>query len=201
MRGLLRIVMASVLLIGAVPKAGTGSITSIHPPHGPGGTGTALIDPQTSSAADISLNFTAVAPISITLEVDGAGGYLMHTNTASGGILNNTGVPWTSLLFEVAGPAGTMANTIGLLNPLYLPDHTFLGNEILLFGGTVPVGAQFNIDLGFATTQAGQVTVTYIPNFVVPEPCSIALLGIAVVGAAPICVIHRRHRRSRADDL
>ena len=31
MRGLLRIVMVSVLLIGAVPKAGAGSITSIHP--------------------------------------------------------------------------------------------------------------------------------------------------------------------------
>src|SRR5580704_345906 len=56
--------MALVLLFGLSQGAVAGNITFIDPPSGPGGTGTAVIDSQTPSAADVSLNFTSVAPIS-----------------------------------------------------------------------------------------------------------------------------------------
>jgi hypothetical protein len=180
--------LALVLLIGVAPWARAGNITSITTPSGPGGTGTAVIDGQTSSAADVSLNFTSVAPIQITLDVDGAGGYLIHTNGSTGGILNNTGVPWTSLLFQVSGPEGTGANTIGFDNPQYFAQGLIKPGFILLYDGTVPVGAQYNIDLGFATSQAGEITLTYTPN-AVPEPSSLALLGVAAVAGL---IVHRR---------
>jgi hypothetical protein len=175
--------LAIVLLIGSPRATIAGNITFIDTPSGTGGTGTAAIDGQTPSAADVSLIFTSVAPISITLGVDGAGGYLIHTSAGSGGILNDTGVPWTSLLFQVSGPAGTGANTIGFDNPQYLAQGTIKPGYILLFDGTVPVGAQYNIDLGFATAQAGTITLTYTPNGFapVPEPSSLVLLSLGVV--------------------
>ena len=175
--------MALVLLFGLSQGAVAGNITFIDPPSGPGGTGTAVIDSQTPSAADVSLNFTSVAPISIVLGVDGAGGYLIHTSAGTGGILNNTGVPWTSLLWQVSGPAGTGANTIGFDNPQYFAQGDFHGGYIVLHDGTVPVGAQYNVDLGFVTTQAGDITLTYTPNLLnpVPEPSSLVMLGLAVV--------------------
>ena len=186
---------ALVVLTGLAPAAGAQDITSITTPSGPGGTGTAVIDSVTSSAADVSLDFTSVAPISFTLDVDGPGGYLIHTSAGTGGILNNTGVPWTSLLWEVSGPAGTGANTVGFDNPQYFANADIKPGYILLDEGTVPVGAQYNIDLGFATTQAGEITLTYIPNgLAVPEPSSLVMLGLGAIGGA---IMYRRHRRSR----
>jgi hypothetical protein len=188
--------MAPTLLVVLASAAGAQDITSITTPTGPGGTGTAVIDPVTPSAADVSLNFTAVAPISFKLDVDGPGGYLIHTSAGTGGILNNTGVPWTSLLWEVSGPPGTGANTVGFDNPQYFANADIKPGYILLDQGTVPVGAQYNIDLGFATTQAGEITLTYLPNgTAVPEPSSLVLLALAVLIGATVA--HWRHRRSR----
>ncbi len=99
------------------------------------------------------------------------------------------------MLFEVSGPAGTGANTVGFDNPQYFANADIKPGYILLDQGTVPVGAQYNIDLGFATTQGGQITLTYIPNgSVVPEPSALVLLGLGSIGGA---IIYRRHRRSR----
>ena len=131
---------ALVVLVGLVPVANAGDITQIGPVSGPGGTGTAVIDSQTSSAADVSLNFTSVAPLMIPLTVDSAGGYLIHTSAGTGGIVNNTGVPWTTLLFQVSGPPGTGANTVGFDNPQYFAQADIKPGYILLFDGTVPVG-------------------------------------------------------------
>jgi hypothetical protein len=190
-----RWIMPLVLLIGISPAVKSQDITQIGPVTGPGGTGTAVIDSQTPSAADVSLTFTSVDTLTIPLTVDGPGGYLIHTSAGTGGIVNDTGVPWTSLLFEVSGPPGTGANTVGFDNPQYFAQADIKPGFILLFDGTVPVGAQYNIDLGFVTTQAGDIKLTYIPNATgLPEPSSLAMLATAALVGA---IVYRHKRRSR----
>lgn len=143
-----------VLLLGVSRGATAGSITFIEIDRyfSPGNTGTAMIDPETPSAADVSLNFTTPDTLLIHLGVDGAGEYLIHTNGVTGGIANNTHLPWTSLIWEVAGPPGTVPDTIGFDDPQYFVNGVInnprcLANGeiepgyIVLDQGTVPVGA------------------------------------------------------------
>jgi hypothetical protein len=189
---------ALILLIGVAPAVWAGNIISIGTPDGPGGSGSAVIDSQIHSAADVILNFTSVAPISFTLVTDGPNAGLIHTSSAPGTpqvgmILNNTGVPWTSLLFHVSGP-NAHAAAIGHHIPDYFAKGTFRNRYILLDHGTVPAGAQYEIDLGFISTQAGEFTVTYTPNATIPEPSSLILLGTAFVG---VPIVYWRRRRSR----
>src|SRR5437879_4685746 len=153
-----RSLMALVLLVGLVPAVQAGNITSIGPVSGPGGTGSAVIDSDTSSAADVTLDFTSVAPLVIPLTVDGAGGYLIHTHVGSGpslGIINDTGVPWTSFLFQVSGSAGPSANAIGFDNPQYFANGVIKPGYLSLNQGTVPACATLNIELAFLTNQRG----------------------------------------------
>jgi hypothetical protein len=193
--------MALGLLISLATAAEAQDITSIGPVSGPGGTGSAVIDAVTSSAADVTLDFTSVASLMIPLTVDGQGGYLIHTHVGSGpslGIINDTGVPWTNLLFEVSGSAGPGANAVGFDNPQYFANADIQPGFILLDNGTVPVGATLNIELGFVTNQAGDITLTYTPNAIsaVPEPSSLVLLGLAVMGGG---IVYRRQIRSRGE--
>ncbi len=144
--------LAVVLLLGVSRGATAGSITFIEIDRyfSPGNTGTAMIDPETPSAADVSLNFTTPDTLLIHLGVDGAGEYLIHTNGVTGGIANNTHLPWTSLIWEVAGPPGTVPDTIGFDDPQYFVNGVInnprcLANGeiepgyIVLDQGTVPV--------------------------------------------------------------
>ena len=182
-----RFMMALVLSTCVASVAEAGNITQIGPVSGPGGTGSAVLDAVTSSAADLTLDFTSIAPLVVPLTVDGAGGYLIHTHIGEGpslGIINDSGVPWTSFVFEVSGPPGTVANTIGFDNPQYFATGDIQPSYILLNSGTVPVGATLNIELGFLTSQAGDITLTYTPNATgpnvtpVPEPSSFLLCGL-----------------------
>jgi hypothetical protein len=191
-------VTALTILIALAPAAEAGDITSIGPVSGPGGTGSAVIDSQTSSAADVTLDFTSAAPLFVPVVVDDAGGYLIHTSAGSGpslGIINDTGVPWTNFLFQVSGPPGTGPNAIEFGSPTYFTSSgPSPPGDIYMSGGTVPVGATFNVTLGFGTSQAADVLLTYTPNAVIPEPSSLVLLGLAVVG---IPVVFRRRIRAR----
>src|SRR5690242_11921585 len=90
--------------------ARAGMITSLAS-GGPGGTAAVAIEsgfPQGNVAA-FTANFTAVAPIVITIGVDGPGHYALINPSSPGlNVTNSTGLQWAAFEFALAGvPAGS----------------------------------------------------------------------------------------------
>src|SRR5208337_2228944 len=74
---------------------------------GPGGTGSATINPSNPTEAGGEMNFTSVDTINIVIQVNSPGGYYFidFGNGVPGamGITNNTGESWTTFLLQGNG--------------------------------------------------------------------------------------------------
>ncbi len=185
--------------------AGAQDVTSVTQPSGPGGTGATQIDTQyvnygINSLIDVDLNFTSVAPLSFSFDVDAAGGYTLHSDTGfnpsfTTGIVNDTGQVWSGFVFSVTSSIGAAPNAIEVFN--YFSPVTGASNTITLGDGSMPSGATLSVIFGVGTPSAGEIDVTYTPVVAssVPEPSSLVLLSLAGIGGGAAYVLRRRSRR------
>ena len=142
-----RSMMTMGLLLGLASAAMGQDILSVTQPSGPGGTGTTAIDtqyPGINSLLDVGLNFTSVAPISFSFDVDGAGGYTLHATSGVNpnfmtGIVNDTGQAWDGFIFSVDTSLGAGPNGLEVFN--YFNSGVIGASAITLGDGIVPPGA------------------------------------------------------------
>jgi hypothetical protein len=194
------------VMMGLSPVVGAQDVTSVTQPTGSGGTGATQIDTQYENQGitgliDVYLNFTSVAPLSFSFDVDGAGAYTLHSDTGfnSGfttGIVNNTGQVWTGFDFSVSSSIGAGANGLEVFN--FFTGTFGPSNNIILGNGTMPSGDTLSVIFALATPSAGTVDVTYTPLVSsIPEPSSLVLLSLGSVGIVAAS-LHRRRSRNYA---
>jgi glucose/arabinose dehydrogenase len=188
-------------LVCAAPTAHAGIVTlSPEGTSGPGGSVvTAEITPGNASSAYLNLDFTAVAPIAITIRASDDTAIATY-----GASLNDTASAWTGFTVRVVAGA---ASFLGLNDPTdpygsysdqpgwavaLSPD----GRILTFSGGMIAPGESLDQVLGLALSAAsGPATLAFAPLVsgasVVPEASGLALslLGLALVAT-------RRVRRS-----
>jgi hypothetical protein len=178
--GWVGILAIALLLSPAICRAGNITSVSIS---GPGGTGQLQIRTNNTSAADGSMIFTSVNEINIVVQVNGPGFY--NVDFANGvpaafGITNDTGVTWTSFLFE-----GSAINGGGSVAPFLGFIEGTAGFAWLT--GSEPVGVGEILQSGFDFITSGSGTFSFfalpnapVPSFV-PEPNSLTMLVVGLV--------------------
>ena len=158
---------------------------------GPGGSITfAEIDPFSASGANVNTDFTALAPINVQFTVSDTSSVALY-----GTAVNSTAFAWSSVTAQVvAGSASFLA-----LNDPFDPFGTYttaLGFSVTLSdggrtatfaGGSIGSGDSIDLFLGLSVSDPTQgVTIALTPRATpavgVPEPSSLALVAVALVG-------------------
>ena len=195
------------LLVGIVGTARGGMITSFSS-SGPGGTTTLAIDTNPGlppgSGLAYTANFTAVAPITIAIGVDGPGQYYLAAEVAEN-VTNSTGEHWSVFDFILSeAPAGSRLAGASQSGPV-VPDHfnippSFLPSpgaaDDIRFSGGTGVAQGGGTGLGVTIVVAGSGPATFQVELApsVPEPSAIVLFLSA--GLCGLAFLSRRARRS-----
>jgi hypothetical protein len=200
--------LAGFLFTGG--NAWGGIIFQVQSVSGPGGTGSGFpstLDPNddnaivSANALQLTETFTAVDTISARLGTEFSGGvteYFVQVN-----VTNNTGITWTDFHFSL-DPA-VPGDGLDFDFPIDFPHNSTAFSTVVsaedtldFSGGTVPsglvVGFSLSIDVpdgvGLISLNA-RPTVAPVPA--VPEPSSLTLFSLALMGAAGHTF--RRNRR------
>lgn len=158
---------------------------------GAGGSATNNIDNSNPSAPTdyFVATFTSIAPIDFTVTINTPGNFYLSFTSPPGSVANNTGVTIDALEFQLLSPpAGAFLLGAQQQSGTPLPILTLPGSyaaEIsgptnLAAGASTAFGIGFNIPNG---TGPQTVTVALTP-FAVPEPMSIVMTGLGVLGLA-----------------
>jgi hypothetical protein len=133
-----------------------------------------------------SLIFEHMDYIDVTMTVDSAGDYNFNQAPLFGGTSNSTGQTWTGFdILILSGGVGTFTDTWsdypGGLTPLFSPTH------LVFSGENVPTSSNIGYVGHFTTTGPGTVILRETP--LIPEPSSLAFLGLGIAGC---CSLLRR---------
>jgi hypothetical protein len=184
------VIAASALVIGITGRTQAEIITSLSS-SGPGGTTPLLaVNPLQKNSIEYIANFTSVAPITITVGVDGPGVYEFgHTINANetGIIANSTGSLWTAFDIALIGaPSGSMVNGAGFKvgDPLPFVSIDIIRTNVHYYGPPpLPSGATFQpgVEYFIGGTGPQAFSIQLTPE---PEPPSAVLLTLGLVGVA-----------------
>ena len=170
---------------------------------GPGGTGHGEVNPSSSMAGLLDIDFTNTNPITITVNVDSPTlnpnhGYEVDAFTSPWTITNGTGVAWTSFLLQ----AGPYLNGVGTGQDLQTSAFSYLGSVTSIWShGGLPVGTEqdFGYSFLFQAPAAGSYTFTMTPNapqpasdpISTPEPSSAVLMALGLAALASVQLFTR----------
>lgn len=189
-----------LLLVGMTARAApvtlnySGSVSgyqfqdALLSPFIPTGTSMTLSLTFNETYSDRTYDFTDnLGPVSGTMTVGALTPYVFgdYVPTAAG--FDSTGLLWVGTMFTGSGPVPSNADLYGLILAI-TPDMTLFSNPQLGFGWTTQYSDGFSITNYGYVEFTGQGTITRANQ--VPEPASIALLGIGFLGL----VASRRHR-------
>ena len=188
-RKLMALGTLALALASASTRPARGDITAVSS-SGPGGTVSNLGITTTFSANDsvqFDANFTSLAPIDLTLTVNGPGMYFV--GAPFGFITNSTSEAFPSFYAYMVGPpAGTLFDEASWQDAVFSNGVSFLppfpNTTEILFSGPpgLGVGDTTSIGVGFQITATGTNTLDIVLSPVpVPEPSSLVLGLIGAV--------------------
>ena len=182
--------IAAAGLLAAAGTAPAGMILSVTP-SGAGGTAsiTSINNSFTVPTAIFTADFTSFAPIDFTFSVSAPGQYDLSFDTSN--VTNGTSsIIQCSRFTLLAAPTGSILNQVqgNISGPLPIPSFPVLNTSVQLNGppnlnpgASTSIGAVPTIG-GTSGTQTFVLELTAIPA-AVPEPASVMMLGIGLIGA------------------
>lgn len=198
----LRLLLPVVVWVALATPARAGFLTlSPTGTTGPGGTITfAEIGPSDTSSANVNTNFTGSGGIAPTFTVSDSSPVSIF-----GTAVNSMGMDWSKFIVQVTGGLATFQDPNDPFNPYGTytdaPGFTVAlsgGGTIATFsGGSIAPNDSIDLFLGLIVgdpTQAVTVNLipTVVPSLGVPEPSSLALGVIALVGGGLVSGLRRR---------
>ncbi len=182
--------LVALLLTYVVSLSASAAIISVTPNDN----GNGSITLGTINDFDVQLDkvYDSIGPMQIDIVVDSNGFYELNEV-----IINQTGITWTDFHWDLGGETDgsfNLAVAPAAISPF--TDFNLSATSLDVFDGLLPDGNNFQPSIAIeltGSTAGAFLTLTQFPTIAVPEPTTLALMGISLAGIG-----YQRRRNKKA---